>query len=148
MFARRKSWRVVVVTALSALAGALVLWLAMPYLALAATEGEMPWDGLEIAIGPVVLVWGAVVAAIVQLLKAVKIGDPPRPLLGSAQAIWLANLLLGGVGVLVYEVTNGAALLQAVVNGVLAVLSASGLFEAVKTAAGNSTSGASGAATQ
>lgn len=134
------------VSSAAVLVAVTLLVLAMPVLA--AAEVAVPWDQLEIAIGPVVLVWGAVVAGVVQVLKGVKIGDPPRPLLGSPQAIWLANLLLGGVGVLVYEVTNGAALLQAVVNGVLAVLSASGLFEAVKTAAGNSTSGASGAATQ
>lgn len=101
---------------------------------LAATADAVPWDDLEIAVGPVVLVWGAVVAAIVQLLKAVKVGNPPAPLLDTAQKIWLANVLLGGVGVLVYELTQGTVLLQAVLNAVLAVLTASGVFEAAKTA--------------
>lgn len=133
MFAHRKQWRVVFVTALWALAGAVVLWLTVPYLALAAAEGEMPWDGLEIAIGPVVLVWGAVVAGLVQILKAVKVGEPAKPLLDTSQKIWLANLLLGGVGVLVYEVIGGTAPLQAILNAVMTILSASGLFEAVKT---------------
>lgn len=147
MFSRQKSWRVVFVTALWALVGATALWLLVPHLALAAAEGEMPWDGLEIAVGPVVMVWGAVVAAIVQLLKAVKIGDPPRALLDSAQKIWLANLLLGGIGILVYELAGGVSVIQAVLNAILTMLTASGVFEAVKTA-GNSTSGANGAATQ
>jgi len=117
---------------------AVLLLLSFPVLA--ASEATMPWDQLEIAIGPVVLVWGAVVAGVIQVLKAVQVGSPPRPLLDTAQKIWLANVLLGGVGVLVYELTQGTVLLQAVLNAILAVLTASGVFEAAKTAgtSGNS----------
>jgi len=114
------------------LAAAFLLMLALP--ALAATEDNLPWGDLEVSIGPVVLVWGAVVAGVVQVLKAVKVGSPPRPLLDTAQKIWLANLLLGGLGVLVYELANGTVALQAVLNAVMAVLTASGVFEAAKTA--------------
>jgi len=112
----------------------LVALLLLAFPVLAAAEASMPWDQLEVAIGPVVLVWGALVAGVIQILKAVQVGDPPRPLLDTAQKIWLANVLLGGVGVLVYELTQGTVLLQAVLNAVLAVLTASGVFEAAKTA--------------
>lgn len=112
----------------------LVALLLLAFPVLAAAEASMPWDHLEVAIGPVVLVWGAFVAGIIQALKAVQVGSPPRPLLDTAQKIWLANVLLGGVGVLVYELTQGTVLLQAVLNAVLAVLTASGVFEAAKTA--------------
>lgn len=101
--------------------------------ALAAAE-PLPWDGLEIAIGPMVLVWGAVVAAVVQLLKHVYFGD--KPLLDTPGKIWAANLLLGGVGVFLYEVLSGKDVLAALVAAGAAVLTASGIFEGVKTAAG------------
>ena len=118
----------------------LVALLLLAFPVLAAAEVAVPWDQLEIAIGPVVLVWGAFVAGVIQVLKAVQVGSPPRPLLDTAQKIWLANVLLGGVGVLVYELMQGTALLQAVLNAILAVLTASGVFEAAKTAgaSGNS----------
>ena len=118
----------------------LVALLLLAFPVLAAAEAPMPWDHLEVAIGPVVLVWGAVVAGVIQVLKAVRVGSPPRPLLDTAQKIWLANVLLGGVGVLVYELTQGTVPLQAVLNAILAVLTASGVFEAAKTAgtSGNS----------
>ena len=126
------------VSSAAVLVAVTLLVLAMPVLA--AAEVAVPWDQLEIAIGPVVLVWGAVVAGVIQVLKAVQVGSPPRPLLDTAQKIWLANVLLGGVGVLVYELMQGTALLQAVLNAILAVLTASGVFEAAKTAgtSGNS----------
>ena len=126
------------VSSAAVLVAVALLVLALPVLG--ATEGTVPWDELEIAIGPVVLVWGALVAGVIQVLKAVQVGNPPRPLLDTAQKIWLANVLLGGVGVLVYELTQGTVLLQAVLNAVLAVLTASGVFEAAKTtgAAGKS----------
>lgn len=100
--------------------------------ALAAAE-PLPWDELEIAIGPVVLVWGAVVAAVVQLLKHVYFGG--KPLLDTPVKIWAANLLLGGVGVFLYEVLSGKDVLAALVAAGVAVLTASGIFEGVKTAA-------------
>src|SRR5690606_1797023 len=111
----------------------LVALLLLAFPVLAASDATMPWDQLEIAIGPVVLVWGALVAGVIQILKAVQVGDPPRPLLDTAQKTWLANVLLGGVGVLVYELTQGTVLLQAVLNAILPVLTASGVFEAAKT---------------
>src|SRR5690606_40552820 len=85
----------------------LVALLLLAFPVLAAAEASMPWDHLEVAIGPVVLVWGAFVAGIIQALKAVQVGSPPRPLLDTGQDIWLANVALGGVGVLVYALTQG-----------------------------------------
>ena len=108
--------------------------------ALAADE-PMPWDELEITVGPVVLVWGAVVAAVVQLLKHVYFEG--KPLLDTPVKIWAANLLLGGVGVFLYEVLSGKDVLAALAAAVVAVLTASGIFEGVKTAA---TAGKSSAA--
>ena len=115
--------------------------------ALAAAE-PLPWDELEIAIGPVVLVWGAVVAAVVQLLKHVYLGD--KPLLDTPVKIWAANLLLGGVGVFLYEVLSGKDVLAALVAAGAAVLTASGIFEGVKTAtaAGKSSAASSHGGTE
>lgn len=121
---------------------AVVFVLAVAAIALAAAE-PLPWGGLEIAIGPVVLLWGGVVAAVVELLKHVYFGD--RSLLDTPGKIWAANLLLGGVGVFVYELVNGADVLAALLAAGAAVVAASGIFEGFKTAtqAGKSSSVAS-----
>src|SRR5690606_40546132 len=76
------------------------LLLLVSVAALANTGDSMPWDNLEITIGPVVLVWGVVVSGLIQVLKGIRVGNPPRPLLATSQSIWLANIILGGVGVL------------------------------------------------
>jgi len=112
------------------------LLLLVSVAALANTGDSMPWDNLEITIGPIVLVWGVVVSGLIQVLKGVRVGNPPRSLLSTSQSIWLANIILGGVGVLVYELVNGAQLLQAILNAVTAIVTAVGVFEGAKTAAG------------
>lgn len=112
------------------------LLLLVSVAALASTGDSMPWDNLEITIGPIVLVWGVVVSGLIQVLKGVRVGNPPRPLLATPQSIWLANVALGGVGVLVYELVNGAQLLQAILNAITAIVAAVGVFEGAKTAAG------------
>src|SRR5690606_36818189 len=103
-----------------------VVLVVMGLPALAAAE-PLPWDGLEIAIGPVVLVWGTVVAAVVQLPKHVYCGG--KPLLGTPGKIWAANLLLGGVGVFLYHALRAKDVLAALVAAGAAVLTASGIFE-------------------
>lgn len=50
------------------------------------------------------------VAALIQLGKAIRVGG--RPLLGSSQAIWLANLVLGGPGMFLHAIlTEGLGVL-------------------------------------
>src|SRR5690554_6446706 len=115
---------------LLALVAVLVLSLAV----LAAAEGtEMPWDDLEIAIGGVVLLWGGIVAGLIEIGKHVRVGS--TVLLGTPQRIWMANLLLGGAGVLIYELLQGTSFLSALLAAAAAVLTASGIFEGIKTAA-------------
>lgn len=104
--------------------------------ALAAEAAEMPWDDLEITIGGVVLLWAGIVAAVVEIGKHVYFGD--RPLLDTSAKIWGANLLLGGVGVFVHQMMQGSDILPALLAAGAAVLTASGIFEGVKVAAGKS----------
>ena len=100
----------------------------------------MPWDELQIQIGPAVLVWAPIVTALIQILKNVKVGG--TPLLGNEKAIWLANLVLGGLGMFLYSILNtNATVLQALVDALMAVVGASGIFEAVKTAGKSQSNG-------
>lgn len=116
-----------------------VLLLAVFVLALGATvvlaaDGDgLPWDELEIAIGGVVLLWGGIVAGLIEIGKHVRVGS--TVLLGTPQRIWMANLLLGGAGVLIYELLQGTSFLSALLAAAAAVLTASGIFEGIKTAA-------------
>lgn len=114
-----------------------VIVLALGATAVLAAEGaEMPWDGLEIAVGGVVLLWGGVVSGLIEIGKHIRIGG--SPLLGTPGRIWAANLIFGGVGVFVYELAQGAELLPALLAAVTAVVAASGIFEGIKNAAGKS----------
>lgn len=119
-----------------------VLLLAVFVLALGATvvlaaDGtEMPWDDLEITIGGVVLLWAGIVAGLIEIGKHIRIGG--TPLLGTPGKIWAANLILGGIGVFVYELSRGTDVIPALLAAGAAVLAASGIFEGVKTAVGKS----------
>src|SRR5690554_2714715 len=93
----------------------------------------MPWDGLEIAIGAIVFLWGGLVSGLIEIGKRIRIGGVP--LLGTPTRIWAANLILGGIGVLTYELMSGTTFLSALLTAGAAVLTASGLFEGIKTAA-------------
>lgn len=126
--------------AYAVLAGVFVALVAVGTLA---SDGSTPWDDLTISFGGTALAWGAVVAAVIQLGKAIRVNG--SPLLGTAQTIWLANLVLGGLGMFLYAYMGGATVLSALLQAVLAVLGASGTFEAVATAVGkgNSTGPAS-----
>lgn len=101
---------------------------------LAADGTAPPWEGIVIEFGGTALVWGGIVAGLIQLGKHIRIGG--SALLGTAQAIWLANLILGGLGMFLYSYLNGAGIPAALLQAGLAVLGASGAFEAVATAAG------------
>lgn len=114
-----------------------VIVLALGATAVLAAEGaEMPWDGLEIAVGGVVLLWAGVVSGLIEIGKHVRVGG--NALLGTPGRIWAANLILGGVGMFVYELTQGAEVLPALLAALTAVVAASGVFEGLKTAVGNS----------
>lgn len=114
-----------------------VIVLALGATAVLAAEGaEMPWDGLEIAVGGVVLLWAGVVSGLIEIGKHIRIGG--SPLLGTPGRIWAANLILGGAGVLVYELLQGKPFLAALIAAGAAVVAASGIFEGVKTAVGKS----------
>src|SRR5690606_38025203 len=99
-----------------------------------ASDGTMPWDDLIISFGGTALVWGGVVAGVIQIGKAIQLHG--KPLLGSPQAIWLANLALGGPGMFLYAYLDGAGILPSLLQAVLAVLGASGAYEAVATVVG------------
>lgn len=130
-----------------ALAVAVLFVLLFAVVVLAQENGEEPpWSGLELKIGGVAILWGGVVAALVEIGKHVYFTD--EPFLNTPAKIWGANLVLGGLGIMIYELLQGTAILQAALAALAAVISASGLFEAAKTAVGKSYGGQSKGASQ
>lgn len=116
-----------------ALAFVIAVALGLPALAQEAAEpAPMPWDDVVIPIGGVALLWGGVVAAIIQLLKHVQWDG--RPILANSTHIWGANLLLGGVGMFIAALQSGSTALAALLYAGEAVLSAVGTFEFAKKA--------------
>lgn len=91
-------------------------------------------EGLEITVGPVVLVVAPLVAAIIQVLKHVQWNG--NPLLPNETAIWVANALLGGVAFTLYQLSQGESIGAALLNAIIAVFGASGVFEGVKSTVG------------
>ena len=98
-----------------------------------AAEGEpgTPWDDVVISFGAVTLAWASAQMGIVQILKAVRIGD--KPLLGSAGMVWLANAILGVIGLTIAATQAGVPTVAALIQAIIAVFAASGEYEFLAT---------------
>lgn len=113
------------------------------FVAYAQTEADepaaMPWDNVMVPIGGVALAWGGVTAGLVQLLKSIEWNG--RRLLNTSGRIWAANMLIGGTGMFIAAMQNGANPWSALIYAVQAILTASGAFEFVKHAVSKGSSG-------
>lgn len=98
-------------------------------------------EGIEITLGPAVIVVAPIVAAIIQLLKHVQFNG--RPVLPDERAVWAANALLGGVAFTLYQVSIGESIGTAIISAIAAILGASGVYEGAKAALGKAPSQAS-----
>lgn len=99
-------------------------------LAAEAVENGDPWEGLVVTFGGVTIVWATAQMGLLQVLKGIKIGD--KPLLGNSGMIWLANAVLGVLGMVLAATQAGTPWPGALVQAIIAVFAASGEFEALK----------------
>ena len=99
-------------------------------LATEAVENGDPWEGLVVTFGGITIAWASAQMGLLQLLKGIKIGD--KPLLGSPGLIWLANAVLGVLGMVLAATQAGTPWPGALVQAIIAVFAASGEFEALK----------------
>ena len=108
--------------------------LALVTTAALAANGEAengdPWEGLVVTFGGITIAWASAQMGLLQLLKGIKIGD--KPLLGSPGLIWLANAVLGVLGMVLAATQAGTPWPGALVQAIIAVFAASGEFEALK----------------
>ena len=108
---------------------------AMFAVAALAAEGEGdPWEGLIVTFGGITIAWATAQMGLLQLLKGIKIGD--KPLLGNSGLIWLANAVLGVLGMVLAATQAGTPWLGALVQAIIAVFAASGEFEFLKKTTG------------
>jgi len=103
--------------------------LSIVVLAQEASEGD-PWDDLLVTFGGITIAWASAQMGLLQLLKGIKIGD--KPLLGNSGLVWLANAMLGVLGMVLAATQAGVPWLSALIQAIIAVFAASGEFEALK----------------
>lgn len=94
----------------------------------------LPWEGLEINIGGVVLVWAGIQTALVQILKSIKVDG--RSFLPTKWSKRLANVALGFVGLILAAASTGTPLGEALWAAIGATLGAVGLWEYLGDAIG------------
>lgn len=95
--------------------------------AFAADVEPDPIGDLWVTFGGVTIAWASAQMGLLQVLKAVRIGD--KPLLGSPGLVWLANGVLGVVGMTLAATQAGIPTLAAVIQAIIAVFAASGEYE-------------------
>jgi len=96
--------------------------------ALAADEGGGgPWDDVVVTFGAVALAWTSVQMGVIRVLRGVSIGG--KPLLATDGAVWLANGIIGVVGLVIAATQSGEPLLASVMQALLAFFAASGQHE-------------------
>ena len=94
-----------------------------------AAEGEpAPWDDVVVTFGTVTLAWGAVQMGLLNIFKGISIKG--KPLLDADVKIWLANAAIGMAGLLIAYTQAGMSFGSAAIQALLAVLAASGIYEA------------------
>ena len=119
---RKPLWSVVFVAMLLT-----VVSFAVPAFAAEGAEGPSPWDDVVVTFGLVTLAWSQVQMGFINLLKGITYNG--EPLLNSRERIWLANAVLGVIGLTLSYLQGGSSLLAAAVQAILVVVLASGGFE-------------------
>lgn len=120
-FNRKVVWGVILMMALF-----FVILTFVP--ALAAEEvTKYPWDDVVIVFGAVALSWSYIQMGIIRVLRGVSIGG--RPLLATDAMVWVANGILGAIGLTVAATQSGQPFLASIMQAVMAVLMASGQHE-------------------
>lgn len=100
-----------------------------------AESAPTPWENVVVTFGGITLAWASAQMGLLQILKAIRIGD--KPLLSNAATIWLANAVLGIIGMVIAATQAGVPVLAALIQAVIAVFTASGEYEFLaKTEAG------------
>lgn len=93
-----------------------------------AADGEPdPTGDLWVTFGGITIAWASAQMGLLQILKAIRIGD--KPLLNSPGLVWLANGILGVVGMTLAATQAGIPTLAAVIQAIIAVFAASGEYE-------------------
>src|SRR5690606_16062916 len=83
-----------------------------------------PWEDAVLVLGGLSIGVGLVVQSTIQFLKGLYIKG--KPLLSTEASIHLTNVLLGGVLFAIVNITNGTNVLAAIVQSVIAVVTAIG----------------------
>lgn len=108
-----------------------------------AEPAPVPWDDVYVIFGGVTIAWASAQMGLLQVLKSIRIGD--KLLLGSPGLIWLANAILGVIGMVIAATQAGIPTLAAVIQAVIAVFASSGQYEFMsKTGTGKATAPAGG----
>lgn len=95
--------------------------------ALAADDVPGPDDELWVTFGAVTIAWASAQMGLLQVLKAIHIGG--KPVLNSPGLVWLANGILGVIGMTIAATQAGVPLVAAIIQAVIAVFAASGEYE-------------------
>lgn len=95
--------------------------------ALAADDVPGPNDELWVTFGAVTIAWASAQMGLLQVLKAIHIGG--KPVLSSPGLVWLANGILGVIGMTIAATQAGVPLVAAIIQAIIAVFAASGEYE-------------------
>src|SRR5690606_5243602 len=86
--------------------------------ALAAHDVPGPDDELWVTFGAITIAWASAQMGILQVLKAIHIGG--KPVLGSPGLVWLANGILGVIGMTIAATQAGVPLVAAIIQAIIA----------------------------